>query len=281
MATNPGVDQQQLALTPRLPVASVELKEDFGHTVRRIMYSNSGKFYKRPAGSETKRLEAQKVLPVSNSDWDTYKDEAEKAARDKNIPRAEFMWSAALTVAESFNHKDPRLAYTLENVASLHFAARRYDKAEMFCKRALSITEGIYGKFHVKTNNCLNNLAGVFYYQQRYSDAEALAVQVLTTYNKLQGLDHPDVGMAANNLGMVYHAQGKFALSELLYERALPIRKRALGKSDPVIVALMENYISVLELNNKFQKAEQIRADLKGSGIWHLFETRTPLTVPA
>src|SRR5262249_41301251 len=157
---------------------SVELKEDFGHIVRRIMYSNSGKFYNDPtAPPESKLVEARNVMPVINADWSYYQQEAEKAAKLGNRGQSEVMWQAALTIAEGFSNRDPRLAYTLENIASLHFAAGRYQRAEMFCKRALSVTTAIYGNMHVKTANCMNNLAGVFYFQQRYFDAESICVQ--------------------------------------------------------------------------------------------------------
>ena len=192
------------------------------------------------------------------------------------------MWLASLEVAERFSGKDPRLAYSLDNVASIYAAAGKLDKAELYCKRALSVTEDIYGKMHLKTANCINNLAGVYYNQQRYGDAEPLCVQVLTIYNKVLGPDHQDVGMAANNLAMLYHAQGQYGLAELLYERALPIRRKALGKTHPVMTALLENYANILSKLERHEKAQSIRNELKGSGIWHLFETRVPLyQVPA
>ena len=198
-----------------------------------------------------------------------------------NTTKAEAMWLAALEVVEQFSGKDPRLAYTLDHVASIFFASNRLEKAELYCKRALSVTEEIYGKCHLKTASCLNNLSGVYYNQGRYADAEPLTVQVLTIYNKVLGPEHPDVGMAANNLAMLYHAQGKYGVAELLYERAMPIRKRALGKTHPIVVNLMENYANVLDQLDRSNKAANLRSEMRDSGIWHLFETRTPLSLTA
>jgi len=267
--------------TSQMMPMPMEVKEDFGSVVRRIQYSNSGKFHKLESQPETKANEAQKVMTVTNADWDHYKQEAERASNYGNSSKAEAMWLAALEVAEQFSGKDPRLAYTLDNVASIYFASSRLDKAELYCKRALSVTEEIYGKFHLKTANCLNNLSGVYYNQGRFADAEPLTVQVLTIYNKALGSEHADVGMAANNLAMVYHAQGKYGVAELLYERALPIRKRTLGRTHPTVTNLMENYANVLEQLGRGPKADTLRSEMRGSGIWHLFETRTPLLLTA
>jgi tetratricopeptide (TPR) repeat protein len=258
-------------------VEALESKDDFGNVVRRIMYSNSGKFHKFDAEPETKSEEAQKVMPVTNVNWEHYKNEAELAAKYGNTDKADAMWKAALEVAESFSAKDPRLAYTLDNVASIYAASNRLDIAEGYCKRALATTEMIYGRHHLKTAHCMNNLAGIYYNQRRYFEAEQLCVQVLMTYNKLLGPDHADVGMAANNLAMAYHSQGKWGLADLLYERALPIRKRTLGKNHPIVAALVENYANVMEHLGRHEKAQSLRDELKNSGIWHLFETRVPL----
>lgn len=256
---------------------AMETKDDFGNAARRTMYSNSGSFHKFESIPQTKAMEAQKVMPVVNFDWEHYKGEAETAAKYGNSKKAEAMWLASLEVAERFSNKDPRLAYSLDNVASIFAATGNLGRAEVYCKRALEVSEEIYGKTHLKTANCINNLAGIYYNQRRFSEAESLCVSVLTTYNKLLGPDHADVGMAANNLAMLYHAQGKYGLAELLYERALPIRKKSLGKAHPVVTALMENYANVLSQMGRHEKSQAVRSDLKSSGVWHLFESRVPL----
>ena len=46
------------------------MREDFAKIVRRIMYSNSGKYHKMDSPPETKQVAAQKVMPVGNADWD-------------------------------------------------------------------------------------------------------------------------------------------------------------------------------------------------------------------
>lgn len=281
MHSNPVANAPSTGWAQSGQVVPLETKDDFGTTVRRVMYSNSGKFQGLDTPPQTKQPEAQKVMPVTNEDWDHYRSEAEAAAKYGNVAKAEAMWSAALEVAERFSAKDPRLAYTLDNLSSIYFAGGKLEKAEMFCKRALSITEEIYGKSHLKTAACLNNLSGIYYNQRRFADAEPLTVQVLTLYNKLLGPDHADVGMAANNLAMLYHSQGKWGLAELMYERALPIRKQALGPTHPVVTTLMENYANLLEHLGRGFKAENLRCELRGSGIWHLFETKMPLTTPA
>jgi tetratricopeptide (TPR) repeat protein len=256
---------------------ATEVKEDFGNLVRRIMYSNSGKFHKIDSAPETKLEDARKVMPVGNADWTYYKNEAEALAAYGNAMQAEQMWLSAYQIAESFHAQDPRLAYTIENLASLYFALGDLERAEQFAQRAVAAYEAIYGPCHVRVANALNSLSGVYYSRGHYLDAEPVCVRALTIYNKCYGSEHADVGMCANNLGMVYHAQGKLGLAELLYQRALPIRKKALGNTHPAVTELMDNLASVLEQTNRLNRAEQVREDKKNSGVWHLFETRVPL----
>ena len=52
----------------------------------------------------------------------------------------------------------PDVAITLNNLAGLYKAQRKYDEAEPLCRRALEIKEKALGPDHPNTGICRNNL---------------------------------------------------------------------------------------------------------------------------
>lgn len=275
MFSNPQVTSPHLPVYPgrksEEPGSNnqMEVKEDFGRVVRRIMYANSGN-----SVLDMKQSARENVMVVTNRDWSAYRELAEKAAHDGNYSQAEFMWLAALDEAKNFHPTDPRLLVSLDNLASLYCSLGRYDQAECFCRRAIEVAETSFGVEHPFLAHCLNNLAGVYYHQKRYEEAEPVCRRLLSIYESSSGEEHPDVGMAANNLAMLYHVQGKYHQAERLYLRALAVRAKTLNYGHPLMVTLLENYANLLSATGREEQAEQTRSLARGSGTH--FKTITP-----
>jgi tetratricopeptide (TPR) repeat protein len=251
-----------------LSSSQIEVKEGFGLLVRRVQDTNSGNFFNHVLGGSIEPETSGRSVP---SDWHYHRKEAVEAVKFGDLIKAEQSWLMAFEIAREFDKKDPRLAYTLDNLASVCFAAGRYNEAEIHCRSAYEAIEAAHGKDHLSRTNCLNNLAGVYYCQGRFSVAEQLCVQVLSQYYKALGPDHEFIGLAANNLAMVYHAQAKFSLAEMMYERALPIRKAALGQSDPKVLTMLHNYANVLDELGRVDQSKAIRMTLSENKVWQLF----------
>lgn len=230
----------------------MEMKEDFGKLVRRIMYSNSGQF--RALGAKPPEAEESKT-------WTRYKDLAAAAAARCNYAQAESMWLHALEEAQNFPPGDRRQLFTLENVASLYMSLHRFEQAEMFCSKALDIALNVFGSSDVRTANYMNHMAGIYYSQRRYRDAEPLCIKLLYIYESTYGPDHPDVGMALNNLGMLYHVERKYKQAARMYMRALRIRARALGKDHEVVKTLVQNYCNLMRETNQVHVASELERE--------------------
>jgi len=243
------------------------------HPIKETKSSGVGKDYLRVVPDMSNELPAPSSPPsASMAPWSYYVAEAVNASRFANASKAEYFWLAALQIAECFGANDSRLAYTLDNAMCVCIASGKDDEALKYGQRALSIMQNLYGKKDLRAVNCMNNLAGIYYRQGLYAAAESLAVQVLTAYNKNLGKTHALIGLAAQNLAMTYQAQENYNLAELMYERALPIQKSSLGLTHPQVGALMENYANVLAVLGRDDKCELVRAELRGSGIWHKFD---------
>ncbi len=244
---------------------ALEFKEDFGRLVRRVMYSNSGKF--KPLPCEAPPAPPKKIFSVQNPKWTFLKESAESAAQQGRHKEAEGFWLNALDEARQFNQRDPRLAATLESLASICYAQGRYEQAEMYGLQVMEATINAYGYYHSSVASCLNNLAGIYYNQCRYDDAELPAGRALHIYERIYGANHPDVGMAANNLAMLLHAQQKYEEAEALYRRAYGIRSKALGQDHPCVITLLENLSALLKAMGKIDQSEQVGSTARGSGV--------------
>ena len=123
-------------------------KEDFGKLVRRIMLSSSGQF--ASMASDGRPIKETAVPQTPSPIWLRCKELAEGATNRCNYSQAEAMWLGALAEARTFDRRDPRLALTLESLASLYLALERYEQAEMFNRNALESLIAIYGPMHIK-----------------------------------------------------------------------------------------------------------------------------------
>jgi tetratricopeptide (TPR) repeat protein len=255
---------------PKVSPSRLELQEDFGRVIRRIMYSNSGNFQQFS--------QAGKTFAVENAEWNMCRNEAQLAAAQKKFEVSELLWLRALEIAGSFAAGDPRLPQTLDELASLYFARKQFDKAESFARQALEICKRAYGDFHAKVAYCANNLAGIYFCQDFHKKAEPLCRDVLSIYNKILPPDHADIGMAHGNLAMLYMKQAKHQLALTHCEQALPIRIVTLGPNHHMVRTLTLMRIELLELCGQAEKAAQAKEEHMSTQGWKLFDANIALT---
>jgi tetratricopeptide (TPR) repeat protein len=240
-----------VALQPQLQPQS---HHDFGALVRKIVQTNSG---------QHKPFEAFPAKSDSEKSWSRYKTLAEQACESGNYSQAEAMWLGALGL--DLDEHDARLAYTLEKLGNHFFATRRFEQAEMFCRRAVEASLVSRGAQSRKTASCYGSLSAIFYVQHRFQEAEVLCEKMLLIYEYALGPDADEVGMAANNLAMICHSQYKFAEAKQHYARALQIRSLALGAAHPSVSAIRKNFENLLShmavshrYNSQFEPLEEV-----------------------
>ena len=153
--------------------------------------------------------------------WEKYTDAGIKAHQQGQHAEAQKQFAAALKEAEKFEEQDPRLATSLNNLATLYQAQGKYAEAEPLHRRALAIQEKALGPEHPDVANTLNSLAGLYDAQGKYTEAEPLLQRSLAIREKALGPEHQHVATSLGNLAEVYRAQGKYAEAEPLYRRAL------------------------------------------------------------
>ena len=75
---------------------------------------------------------------------------------------------------ENLGDSHPFIASTLNNIASLYRSQKKYEQAEAFYQKALSMRKDLLGDRHPDVATSLNNLAVLYCYQNRYDDAKLL-----------------------------------------------------------------------------------------------------------
>ncbi|HEY9783840.1 MAG TPA: tetratricopeptide repeat protein [Candidatus Obscuribacterales bacterium] len=182
----------------------------------------------------------------ANQVWHERKVAAEAALQRGDLQAAESMWHAALEQAEYFNEGDPRLAFTLDNLADAMTMRGRAMLAEPLYRRSLAIKTKLLGPQHLSVAHTMNALAGALYSLGRHGQAETSCKMALLIFERELGKEHLNVGMTAGNLAMVYHSLGRHMEAQQLYRRALNIRTKILGHDHPDVAALRQSYSMLL-----------------------------------
>jgi len=158
--------------------------------------------------------------------WEQYRISADRAFREGDYAGAETMWMAALKQAHSFGESDPRLCVTLECMAEVLFKQAKYDTAEPYCVRVLSIYDKMMGPQHPDVGVVANNLAMIYHARKDFEKAEKFYKQALPIRSKALGGEHPAVLNLILNYTHLLTATGRKAEAERLKSYALPSKGR-------------------------------------------------------
>lgn len=170
---------------------------------------------------------AQKTL------WDDYIRDGKQADDRGDHSKALKLYTFALEEAEKFGPADPRLATSLNNLATLFQSQRDYASAVPLCKLSLGIFEKTLGPDHPTLAISLHNLAWLYRAERDFTKAEPLFKRSLAICEKALGPNHPDVASSLENYAILLRATQRAAEVEKcearissLYIRTAPVRKR-------------------------------------------------------
>jgi len=160
----------------------------------------------------------------------------------------------------------PATATSLNNLADLYRAMRRYPEAEPLLVRALSLWEQQLGPDHPQTALSLNNLAALYYAMGRYAEAEPLYVRSLSIYQQQPGADHPNTAPTLNNLAELYRAIRRYSEAEPLLVRSLAIIEQQVGADHPHTAISLNNLALLYRAMRRYAEAEPLL--VRSLAIW-------------
>ena len=146
-----------------------------------------------------------------------------KAYQQGQEANAERFYLAALAEVENAGPEDPRLAATLNTLAVLYHAQRKYAQAESFYQRVLRLLEQTIGPEHPTLATTLNNLAVVYEAQGKYDMADPLYQRALTLLERTLGPEHPNLAAALENYADLLRKMQREAEAETAEGRAKAI----------------------------------------------------------
>ena len=170
---------------------------------------------------------------------------------------SEEQWRHAL--AESKELASPALiALTSNGLASLLQRSNRLEEAEPLFRRALEISENVFGVQHPVASTLLNNLAMLLQDTSRLEEAEPLMRRALEIAESAFGTQHPRVAACLNSLAIVLHGTCQTEEFEPLMRRAVEIAKAAFGTEHPTVACYMNNLAIVLRNTGRTEEAEPL-----------------------
>jgi len=152
-------------------------------------------------------------------------DEAQRLYRDQldNTPSSEVA----------------RLLVPLRQLGMLAVQQQRYDAAEGYLRRYLTISESLPGEDPERAM-CLEELACACYRQGKLEDAEQLFSRALATKEQLVGPDNVELAQTLLHLARTRLSLGHGDNAGVLLERALHLQERAFGESSRKLVPTLE-----------------------------------------
>lgn len=106
--------------------------------------------------------------------WEELNDSGVEAWQQGRFAEAEEFFLAALREAGKFAPQDPRLATSLNNLATLYFLQEKFAHAEPLYQRALAIVEKALGSDHPDLAVMLDNYAALLRKTDREAEAEKM-----------------------------------------------------------------------------------------------------------
>lgn len=106
--------------------------------------------------------------------WERYNLMAQNAMNQGKPQEAETLFRSAVTEAESFDAKDPKLANSLNNLANCLRNQGKYPEAEQHYKRALEVRQKALGPLHADLVGIYENYAKMLRAAGREAEANKM-----------------------------------------------------------------------------------------------------------
>jgi tetratricopeptide (TPR) repeat protein len=142
-----------------------------------------------------------------------------------------------------------------QNLATVSWAALRTEDAERHARRAVALSEEVFGADHWRTADALNALGKVALHRPDRAAAVAIYERVLAIRERELGPAHPQVALAATNLAQALVAARRCAEARELGERALATARAALAEDHLAHAAIELNLASALWCEGKLEES--------------------------
>jgi serine/threonine protein kinase/tetratricopeptide (TPR) repeat protein len=149
-----------------------------------------------------------------------------------------------------------RVAYTLNDLATILKGQGKLAEAETSAREAVRINRKVYGEEHRETASTLNTLAEVLRDENKLEEAEKIWRDVLPMQRRLLGNEAPSCIISLINLGGVLERQGNAVEAERLEREALDLGQKVLSADHPHLAICLGWLAQALKDQAKLPEAE-------------------------
>ncbi len=172
-------------------------------------------------------------------------------------PAEGLVWGRTAVSLAEHTGEDTARARSLGGLGLVFLGQEDYERAELYFRQALQLTETALGADHPAVANSLGSLGSVFHGRGQYERARLHHERALRLIIEARGADHPDVGQSSNDLGLVLHAQGRYEQASLHYQRALQIFESKYGTDHPRVAYCLNNLGNVFLRQDEYELARR------------------------
>lgn len=171
---------------------------------------------------------------------------AEKLILEKEFDVAEDMYQQALTAMEKLK-EPPKKAIIglLRKIGALCAQIEDYEKSEAALRRAVRITELLFGFDHPETLNLLMQLGHLLQKAGKLQESEALYKRVLEMRYKIHGESHADIVESLVELAKLCKLQNNATEAEIYEESAVEMARAIYGTESPQVEEISQSIASL------------------------------------
>ena len=195
--------------------------------------------------------------------WEQYMEAAAFAYQDQAFTEAEEMYLAAEAHAHAFPPDDPRLAFTLGNLANFYHSQARDEEAEPLFREALNRLQRVDGPDSPRVARFVADLAIFYTAIDRPEDAEPLYLRALDTLEWELGPYHRDVIVLRTALAGFYQTERRYAEADPLYREVLAILRSSDDADPDQLLTVLDEYAALLRAAGRETEAEPFATEAR------------------
>ncbi|KAF8537380.1 hypothetical protein BDD12DRAFT_887761 [Trichophaea hybrida] len=148
-------------------------------------------------------------------------------------------------------------------LASTYLKQHRFEVAEEYFNRVVSMYEGRLGKEHPDTIKVMSNLAVTYIEQDYLEEAEELLVEVIDISTRVLGEEHPDTLSSKNRLALTHRKQKNVNEAKDILVDLQATTARVLGEDHPDTLRCMDNLAMTYRDSKELKDAEKLESKVR------------------
>jgi CHAT domain-containing protein/Tfp pilus assembly protein PilF len=143
-----------------------------------------------------------------------------------------------------------------QNLGTLYYAQKQYDKAATFFEKAAITQKSLTGEKDKDYIILINNLANIDTYLKKYHHADSIYQKILDLKKEIYGNPSIEYATTLKNLGNLYKNQGKYKEAEALYLNAAGIFRDSLTENNSDYINILNSLAGIYKNESRYVDAE-------------------------